>query len=293
LRLPIAALTREGGEARMHSKQIHFLVAVLFSLGAAIHAQGISLGAGVRTYFLYKGYLAVFTPAVQFDFDIPISDGLSAYGSADLVFGFEYFAENIPRDFFLEYLCVLTGLRYAAGPVSEWRFLLDADLDFKELWGHSSLTPRIEWKGSPADAFSLGGGLGFRFFPGDAMKNTAVFSYELNGDCSGFLPWEMRISYEGEFGIRLNDYNYKSINPAPENADDLFSSSGELKPYLGYYGERLSLDFPICDAVSIRYQVGNRFVFFNRFPNGNPVLTFSPEETLQSLLFALDVIFTY
>jgi hypothetical protein len=119
--------------------------------------------------------------------------------------------------------------------------------------------------------------------------NAFRVSFGMDGDFSGFLPFRMIVSYTGDIGVRLNDYSYRLVNPAPTGPEDLFIQSGELHPFLNYYGEELTLDFPLGDAV-IRYHVGNRFVFHRRFPGGNPILELSAQESLESLFFRLDVI---
>jgi hypothetical protein len=253
----------------------------------------MTLSVGVNTNVLYKGYFAVFAPVVSAGFSVPLAGDLFLGGSADLRFGYRYFAENQPRGFGPEFLLMDVGIRYAASPGSEWLFGIETDMDFNEFVTRFALIPRIEWTGRTGDLFSGGLGIGFDFHPGCSDYNTLLVSGRLNLDLSGLLPWDMGISYEGEGGVRLNDYTYRVVNPTPTSSEDMFLSSKESKPYFSRYAEELTVDFPIGETVLFRYHVGNQFVFIRRFSQGTPSLVLSEDESLKTLFFSMDFILTY
>jgi hypothetical protein len=272
----------------MKMRRIPLAIILLWCPILPLWSQAVSLEVELNTYYSYKGYLAVFTPAVKARLDIPVGNGFSFNGSADLRFGFRYFAEDLPMGFFPEFLVLKAGAGYST-TLSGLFLDLEADLDFNDLVTRSSFIPRISWRVPLTDWLSGGIGLGFDFHPGNMVFNALCVSFGLEGDLSRVLPFNMIVSYAGDIGVRLDDYTYKLFNPAPTGPEDLFIQSKELNPYLSRYGEALTLDFPIGGTV-IRYQVGNGFFFHMRFPGGNPVLELSPEESLESLYFRLDLI---
>jgi hypothetical protein len=262
----------------------------LFLLAAAYPGFGIpfSIDVGVNTYYLYHGYVAVFTPSLEAALrsEIPMSgqNPLVVSGSLRLIGGYRYFAEGQPMDFFIETAAFTLSADFFPAPDFGWSAMLLTTLDLRDFPTRSSAFPSVSFRWTPDPLFSAELGAGAEIFPWNLIESAVIPIFSIRSDLSSAVRFPLTISYSGRAGIRLNDYTYTVPNPSGMPGEPLLVPSADMHPYFSYYGHGLLLDFALSDVFSIRYGVGNRFVFLSRF------LALSPYESMKSLCFTFDLV---
>lgn len=246
---------------------------------------------GTVNYVLYKNHLIIFVPQFEIGTSFFMLKNLEIRNNYRFLGGYKYIINGKPYKFFLEDLVVDFNLHYLPSKYWKLNAFLNTDFNFRYFYSNTFISPGIGISHPFMVMDYLWLGLGFKseIFPGNNFKNTFIPFLTIQVNISKKSSFSFFTSYEGEFGIRLNDYYRRYIDTSKNTVQHRFESIPELNPFFNFYGNKLYLNFQFSNNFLIQYHVENRFYFYQR--KGG--LAFSKYESLRSMKFVLDFIYKF